>query len=124
MKIMQVVGAFCHWDATRTVPSLAAAARQFAPDMVFVEAPDHVFPGWGYDSTREGDERFIKPTPPRGWLYDDATGTMYRETDTAPSKVKTVKQLTEENNALQAMVTDLELALCDMYESLLAATGG
>ena len=36
-------------------------------------------------------------------------------------KEKTRKQLQEENEALAAQVTDLQMALCDVYEAM---TGG
>ena len=87
MKIMQILGSFCHWDATRTVGgSLDRCGEMFAPDMVFVEAPDHVFEGWGYDADAYGDDRFIKPEAPEGWLYDEDTGTFYPEGEYPPGK--------------------------------------
>lgn len=45
----------------------------------FVEAPDYVFGTWGYDETQEGDERFIRPLPPEGYVYDEKTGDFYEE---------------------------------------------
>lgn len=77
MKIFQIYGGFCHWDATAVLPSMDAAAEMFAPDIVFVETPDFVFEGWGFDETAEGDARFIRPIPPAGWEYDEKTGTFY-----------------------------------------------
>ena len=44
-----------------------------------MEAPDNVFEGWGYL-----DGEFIKPTPPEGWLYDEATGCFYLEGEDPP----------------------------------------
>lgn len=85
MKIFQVFGGFCHWDATAVLPSIDAAAEMFAPDIVFVEAPDYVREGWGFDETAEGDTRFIRPVPPEGWLYDDETGAFYQESDAVPA---------------------------------------
>lgn len=81
MKIFQILGEVCHWDASNIVSSLAEAAERFAPDIVFVEAPDNVREGWGFDATAEGDARFIRPIPPEGWLYDEETGTFYPEAD-------------------------------------------
>lgn len=81
MKIFQIFDGFLHWDASNTVKRIENAAEMFAPDMEFVEAPDYVFEGWGYDPTQEGDARFLKPVPPEGWLYDDKTGTIYRPDD-------------------------------------------
>jgi hypothetical protein len=52
------------------------------PDNGFlVTAPDWVFEGWGYDARKSGDDRFIKPRPPEGWVYDPETGTVCREAD-------------------------------------------
>lgn len=79
MKIFQILNNMCHWDATRMHPTLESTVGKYAPNIVFVEAPDYVFESWGYDESAEGDERFIQPTPPDGWLYDEATGTFYPE---------------------------------------------
>lgn len=84
MKIMQIMGGFCHWDASNAVRDLDECRRRFAPDMVFVEAPDHVREGWGYNPDAEGDARFIRPEAPEGWLYDDDTGTFYPEGEYPP----------------------------------------
>ena len=85
MKVFQILSGFCHWDATKDFPTLASTVGFFAPDIVFIEAPDHVFEGWGYI-----DGEFIKPELPEPtewvdeetgetyhWVYDDATGTFY-----------------------------------------------
>ncbi len=77
MKIFQILGGFCHWDASNVVSSLDEAAERFAPDIVFVEAPDNVREGWGFDDSLDGDARFLRPVPPEGWEYDDDTGTFY-----------------------------------------------
>lgn len=79
MKCFQIEGNICYWDATRQFPSAESTIGYFPPALLFVDAPDYVFEGWGYDEEKEGDERFIKPTPPEGWLYDDKTGTFYQE---------------------------------------------
>lgn len=79
MKIFQVLGGFCHWDATMEYPTLDSTEGLFSSDILFVEAPDYVFEGWGYNPDAEGDDRFIKPEPPEGWLYDEKTGTFYQE---------------------------------------------
>ena len=75
MKIFQIHNGFCWWDATATVGSIENASTMFPPDCVFVEAPDFVFEGWGYDEHAEGDERFIQPETPDGWDYDTESGT-------------------------------------------------
>lgn len=74
MKVFQIEAEICHWDATRQFPTVESTIGYFPPSLVFVEAPDYVFEGWGYV-----DGEFIKPTPPEGWLYDENTGTFYPE---------------------------------------------
>lgn len=75
MKIFQIVDGICYYDATPVHPTLADTTGKYPPDVLFIEAPDYVFENWGYDKTKEGDDRFIKPTPPDGWYYDDETGS-------------------------------------------------
>ena len=77
MKIFQIVDGFCHWDATEQLKSLSYAQSNFPPTDLFVEAPDYVFEGWGFDPACVGDARFIKPEPPEGWAYDEKNGTLY-----------------------------------------------
>lgn len=103
-KIIQVLNGVCHWDATVQFPTLEATKGRFAPNIVFVEAPDYVFEGWGFDALAEGDARFIKPTVPEGWLYDDETGTFYREEDIQqqPTQLDRI----EAQIAYTAMMTD------------------
>lgn len=89
MKIFQILDGWCHHDCSREFANIEATVGKFHPSIVFVEAPDYVFEGWAFNADAEGDARFIKPEPPEGWLYDDATGTYYREGDVAPSKQPT-----------------------------------
>lgn len=81
MKIFQIFHGKCHWDATGLHPTLDDVAGKYAPDIVFVEAPDYVYESWGYDEEQEGDARFIKPETPEGWIYDERSGTFYNEED-------------------------------------------
>lgn len=104
MKIFQIFNShgddllFCHYDLTRQFPTLESTAGKFAPNIIIVEAPDYVFEGWGFDKSTEGGERFIKPTAPEGWAYDEATGTFY------PVGEEVLYDLmTEEEKALAAM---------------------
>lgn len=78
MKAFQIVDNWCYKDYTPIYGTVAEAKKHFAPDIKFVEAPDYVFEGWGYNSKAKGDKRFIKPTPPEGFAYDDETGTFYK----------------------------------------------
>lgn len=85
MKIFQILNDFCYWDATSLHPTLESTVGRYAPDIIFIEAPDFVFEGWGYM-----DGEFIKPSSPEPaewtdeetgavyhWQYDDSTGTWY-----------------------------------------------
>ena len=103
MKVFQIFKGFCHWDATRKHPTLGDTVGKYAPGILFVETPDYVFEGWGYDETAEGDERFIKPTAPEGWAYDDATGTFY---PTDPEILEAMKS--DEQKALEILGVEVE----------------
>lgn len=78
MKIFQIVNGFCHWQ---TPFQSMEETYGFPKDCIFVEAPDYVNEQWGFDETKEGDERFIHPEPPEGWIFDEDTGTFYPESD-------------------------------------------
>ena len=101
MKIFQIKDRFCFYDATSVHHTLESTYGMYSPEIVFVEAPDYVREGWGYDDSKEGDERFLQPIPPEGWLYDMATGTFYPE-DGQPPKPELTKQ------QLEAKITELE----------------
>lgn len=77
MKIFQIFKGFCHWDATYKHPTLKSTEGLYTSDIIFVEAPDYVFEGWGFNEDAEDEARFIQPTPPEGWVYDEKTGTFY-----------------------------------------------
>lgn len=79
MKIFQILNSACHWDATDRVHTIDESRVFYSPDIIFVEAPDYVFEGWGYNENAEGDAKFIKPVPPKGMLYDEKTGKFYPE---------------------------------------------
>lgn len=90
MKVFQIIDGFCHWDASAVLRKAADAEGRFSPDIQFTDAPDYVFEGWGFDASLEGDERFIKPDAPNGWLYDEGSGTFYREGSVQPSRPRDV----------------------------------
>ena len=79
MKVFIVFNNFCYNDLSSRYKSKDEAKKNYDDKTEIVEAPDYVFEGWGYDETKIGDERFIKPISPDGWLYDDDTGTFYKE---------------------------------------------
>lgn len=111
MKIFQVEAGICHWDASSVLQDLQQANNKFPPSVLFVEAPDEVFEGWGY---LNGE--FIKPTPPEGWLYDDTTGTFYPEDSIAPSKIPTESQRIA---TLEEQLAEADEVAIQLYESSL-----
>lgn len=100
MKIFQIVDNVCHWQTPYT--SLAETYEKYPSDLVFVEAPDYVREQWTYDSTKEGDERFVKPEAPEGWVYDEATGQFMPELMPAQRLAEAQATKQDENNKLFA----------------------
>lgn len=78
MKIFQIKANVCYLDVTGKLLDNGNANERISEKDIFVDAPDYVFEGWGYDAFAEGNARFIKPTVPEGWFYDDITGTFYQ----------------------------------------------
>lgn len=93
MKVFLVRGGSCAEDVTdavRAMPGIGAGMTAGELEGIlaripvpiagdrYVSAPDRVWPGWGFDPEKGGDERFMKPRPPAGWRYDDKSGTLYR----------------------------------------------
>ena len=71
MKIVEIVDGRVHREYPE-LNSLDEAYRTYARTLMFVEAPDTVFPGYGFDSTKKGDERFIRPKLEDGWEYNES----------------------------------------------------
>jgi len=111
MKVFQIFNNICHWDATGKHPTLESTQGLYAPDIIFTEAPDYVFEGWGYDAGQ-----FIQPEPPEHWLYDPETGTFYPDPDDPPEgwetpeekEVPETRALLVEIESLQRQVADLQ----------------
>lgn len=102
MKVFQIKSGFCFNDASRKFKKASDTIGRFPPDVLFVDAPDYVFEGWGYDAEAEGDARFIQPTPPEGWVYDTETGTFYQEEKMLSSAI--TKKLAEISNACNTAI--------------------
>ena len=73
MKVLLIKGRFCHEDVTERFAS-AEAAKRLYPYCTFVDAPDFVFPGWGFEPDAHGDDRCLRPGVPEGFAYDDSCG--------------------------------------------------
>lgn len=105
-KVFQIVNGMCHWCTPFN--SVDETVGKFPTDCIFVEAPDYVHESWGYQETdKDGnvlpyEERFIKPTAPEGWLYDDETGTFYPEEEASARLERAQKNKQEQNKMLFA----------------------
>lgn len=93
MKVFQVNHGFCFKDYTYMYKTSEAASQNFAPNIEFVEAPDYVFEGWGYNPDATGDSRFIKPIAPEGWIYNEETGTFENIIELKKAQILSLKQL-------------------------------
>ena len=97
-KVFQILHGFCYWDATSVVGTVERSKETFAPTLRFEDAPWYVRPGWAFDDTKEGDDRFIQPTPPEGWGYDLERGVFYPLEGTEVEEPETVEEVVEEAN--------------------------
>lgn len=99
-KVFQIVDGKCHWQTDFS--SVEETVGRFPPDCLFVEAPDYVQEGWGFDETLIGEERFLTPEVPEGWFYDRETGETYHESQIPIflEEAKATKQA--ENNVMLA----------------------
>ena len=82
MKLFQILNGRCYYHLTNMI--LPDTTIYYAPNIEFVEAPDYVFEGWGYDENAEGDDRFIRPIAPEGFEYDENSGTFYDPNNLPP----------------------------------------
>lgn len=108
MKVFQIFNGICYYDITPLCPTVNDTVGKYPPAVLFVETPDYVFEGWGYDESKEGDARFIKPVPPEGWIYDDASGCFFPEEMPTPAKRnEVIADLHAKNIQLEAKVKAL-----------------
>lgn len=70
MKIVEIVDGKVHREYPE-LHSLEEAYQTYAKTLTFVECPDNVFPGFGFDSSKQGADRFIRPILEDGWEYDE-----------------------------------------------------
>lgn len=77
MKVFQIKNGLCFNEFSHRVNTAEEAYELWGDQYTFVDGPDYVFIGWGFDETQEGDARFVKPIPPEGCYYDDSNGAFY-----------------------------------------------
>lgn len=114
-KIFQVVNGFCFCNYTMKYKSVEEAKKHYAPDIQFVEAPDFVFENWGYNPKAKGDARFIKPTPPEGWEYDENTGTFYQKLTPSQKREKAYETEPLIEYQGQTLTVDAAVTLAQHY---------
>jgi hypothetical protein len=76
MKVFHIINNRCNaqfkqYNALTDIPEGTLSAKMISE---MVEAPDYVFTSWGYIPETK---KFIKPTTPEGFAYDEGTGTFY-----------------------------------------------
>lgn len=98
MKVFQIKNDICFWETPYS--SISETVGRYPPNILFAEAPDHVFEGWGYV-----DGEFIQPVPPEGWNYDPATGGFYPDGG-EPTPIQ--EPIPTEEDDLMAMTIDHE----------------
>ena len=104
MKVFQIVNGVCYWLTPYN--SKDDTIGRYPPDCHFEEAPDYVREGWSFKTTDDagnvltGDDRFVHPTPPEGYLYDIEEGTFYAIAD-IPARLKKVQDAKQEENKVR-----------------------
>ena len=81
MKVFEIAYGHVHRDVSSRFSTAQKASKHFAPNIVFVDAPDNVFPGWGYNPNAVGNARFIKPEVGEGQEYNPETGEVWDPED-------------------------------------------
>lgn len=95
MKIFQIVDGICKWLTPFT--SMTQIYEKYPSSLLFVEAPDWVGENYIYDAEKSGDERFIMPDAPEGFIYDDETGELVEESKFPELLLKTQLRVQKEN---------------------------
>lgn len=102
MKLFDVVDNEIHAEYTGMYENAEEASKHYAPNIVFVDAPNWVFPGFGFDPSRSGDDRFIEPTSDSpGWVYY-GNGTFWNPEQTRISERRD-KHAETTNDTMQAL---------------------
>lgn len=84
-KVFEIVDGICIDKLPFTSLTTTITTRSSA--VLFVQAPDYVFPGWGYRNIDDdgnpitGDDCFTKPVAPEGYFYNDETGAFVADTE-------------------------------------------
>ena len=99
-KVFEIVNGRVHKEYPE-FDSSSEAYKVFSKMLLFVDAPDIVFEGFGYDETKEGDERFIRPELSEGWVYDE-NNIPWKPEDTRKTE-RVMLHSSSTNDTLQAL---------------------
>ena len=102
MKVVQIFNGQVHCDLSNLYNTAEEGSKHYAPNILLVDAPNYVFPGWGYNSSLEGNERFIQPSVPEGFEYDIETGTVWNPKENRKIEREQLHAETS-NDTLQAL---------------------
>lgn len=103
MKVVQIVNGVVAW--VTNFETVAETVDKYPRACLFVSAPDYVFEKWTYRTKDEegnavtGDDRFVKPIPPEGYIYDDYTGQFLKEEYLPVVLAKAYAEKQDENKA-------------------------
>ena len=115
MKIFQIVDGICKWLTPFT--SMSQIYERYPSSLLFVEAPDWVGEGYIYDTEKSGDERFVMPEAPEGFIYDDETGELVEEEKFPELLLTTQLRIQKENtDALAAYLSNRSVTFTDGKE--------
>lgn len=102
MKVVQIHNGQVYHDLSYKYSTASEASKFYSSEILIVDAPDYVFPGWGYNSSLDGDNKFIKPTVPEDMEYDEQTGTVWNPLEYRRSE-RVAKHAETSNDTLQAL---------------------
>lgn len=77
MKLFQIVDNVVFYEMTSLYADIHDARKHYDSTIQIEEAPNEVFVGWGFDPSKSGDDRFIKPVPGDGLAYNPDTGEIW-----------------------------------------------
>ena len=117
----------------RKFQSIEEARKYIAPSIEMVEAPDYVYTTWGYDPSKTGDARFIKPETNQGdgWVYNEENGSFWnpeaqRSTERRQRHIETTNDTLEALRKIRSGDTSIDwqawLDALDEYNREISAT--
>ncbi len=129
MKVFDILDNRCHHEYPE-YQSIEDTVGKFASNIVFVEAPDWVWEGYGYDATKTGDARFIRPELPEGWEYDENNNPWNPESFRIAERKSLHESTTNDTMEALRKIRDgdqthdwgLWLAMLDQYNADVSAT--